>query len=75
MPPYMTQAGETLDAICLRVYGSVSPATETVLDRNPGLAALGAIYPSGLIIELPDSSVFLATDVLSASNDFIQLWD
>ncbi|MEM8267107.1 tail protein X [Morganella morganii] len=56
--------------MCARHYGLANlPQTLTeVLDANRELAALGAIYPSGLIITLPD----IETQVAEST---IQLWD
>lgn len=67
---YITHEGDVLDAICARHYGLANlPQTLTeVLDANRELAAQGAIYPSGLIITLPD----IETQV---SESTIQLWD
>lgn len=42
-----------LDDICWRYYGSERQMM-SVLDANPGLAALGAVYPAGITITLPE---------------------
>lgn len=60
--------GDTVDSLCWRHLGS-SSAVETVLDLNPGLAALGAILPNGTPVTLPDE----APAVRQAN--LIQLWD
>lgn len=52
---YRTIDGDMLDAICKTQLGSEHHAP-TVLAANPGLAALGTVYPAGLRIILPDVS-------------------
>jgi phage tail protein X len=56
---YSTIDGDMLDLICHRMLGSAQhmPA---VLEANPGLAALGPVYPAGLIILLPKLSAPVA---------------
>ena len=49
---YRTKDGDVLDAICAKNYGDTPHQVEDVIAANPGLAALGAVLPSGLIIEL-----------------------
>lgn len=39
--------GDTIDAICQRVYGRTAGVTEAVLAANPGIADLGPILPHG----------------------------
>ena len=52
---YITREGDMLDDICRRVYGEQKPGqVEAVMLANPGLATKGFIYPSGLLIVLPD---------------------
>ncbi len=69
MAQYRTREGDMLDAICKAWYGESSQYTEAVLDRNPGLADLGAVLPAGVIIELPDFPD------LSVKQGTIRLWD
>ena len=57
MAQYRTQEGDMLDRICLAYYGQASHAVEAVLAANPGLASLGPIYESGVVIELPELSL------------------
>lgn len=52
---YTTIQNEMIDAICRRFYGGESGYVETVLEANPGLAALAAPLPSGMVIALPDT--------------------
>lgn len=53
---YTTIQNEMIDAICRRFYGGESSYVETVLEANPGLAALAAPLPAGTAISLPDLS-------------------
>lgn len=50
---YRTAEGDMLDAICARQLGSAAHVP-AVLAANPGLAALGPVYPAGVAILLPD---------------------
>ena len=51
---YTTKAGDTVDWIVWRVYGSTSRGTvEKVLEQNRGLADMGSILPEGITITLP----------------------
>lgn len=50
---YRTLDGDMLDAICKTRLGS-ERHVPAVLDANPGLAALGPVYPAGVLILLPD---------------------
>ncbi|MHA6679817.1 tail protein X [Enterobacter cloacae] len=52
---YTTRAGDMLDEICWRYYGTERQMM-TVLDANPGLAELGAVYPAGITITLPEKA-------------------
>jgi phage tail protein X len=67
---YQTRDGDVLDAICATHYGveNLAQTVSSVLEENQGLADLGAIYPAGISITLPD----LAPPV--AESPF-QLWD
>lgn len=50
----VTQAGDTLDYLCWRHYGATdNRVVETVLQANPGLAALGAVLPAGIEVQMP----------------------
>jgi len=68
MAAYRTKDGDMLDAICFRHYGTSTRTTELVLDANPGLADLGAVFVSGIEIVLPD----VKPDPVSAP---VRLWD
>ncbi|RWA51290.1 phage tail protein [Cupriavidus sp. UYMSc13B] len=60
--------GDTLDAICQRVYGRTAGVTEAALEANPGLAEFGPTLPHGTIIDLPDT-------VPQPAVQRVQLWD
>lgn len=67
---YQTREGDMLDAICAVHYGwsDLGEAVVQVLDTNPGLADLGAVYDAGVMITLPDLDTPVAPSPL-------QLWD
>lgn len=50
---YTTKQNEVVDAICYRHYGRTRNVVETVLDANPGLAALGPVLPFATRVFLP----------------------
>ena len=62
--------GDTLDAICYRVYGRTAGVTEAALASNNGLADLGPVLPAGTVITLPEPA-----DAVQPSVDLVQLWD
>ncbi len=68
MATYRTRDGDMLDAICLSYYGQADGYLESVLTANPGLADMGPVYPSGLLIELPNLSE------QKRSQESIRLW-
>lgn len=63
-----TRQGDTVDAVCQRVYGRTAGVTEAVLEANPGLADLGPVLPHGTVIDLPDITPQPAVQR-------VQLWD
>ena len=67
---YQTRDGDVLDAICALHYGTenLSYSVTQVLEANQGLAASGAVYPSGLLITLPDLA-------LPVEDSPFSLWD
>ena len=66
MSNYTCVDGDVLDAICWRFYGRVDVLWQ-VLEANPGLAELGAVYPTGLVIKLPE--------VGQPVKSTVRLWD
>lgn len=61
--------GDTVDAICHRHLGRTAGVVEDVLERNPGLAALGPVLPMGTPVELPDGVP------AAAATNLVKLWD
>lgn len=60
--------GDTVDLICHR-HLRRTDIVASVLEANPGLAALGGVLPMGTALYLPDT-------IASAEKaDLIQLWD
>jgi len=66
---YRTRDGDVLDAVCARHYGDTPHQVEDVIAANPGLAALGPVLPSGVIIELPE------VKDAALERPTIRLWD
>ena len=60
--------GDTVDAICQRVYGRTAGITEAVLVANPGIADFGPILPHGTELDMPDISP-------QPTVPMVQLWD
>lgn len=67
---WTTSNGDVLDAICVKNYGTagLNQSLAAVLDANPGLATLGAIYPAGVKITLPEWTA-------EAEASSVSLWD
>ena len=65
---YRTKQGDVLDAICLKYYGQVG-MVETVYEVNRDLANHGPVFPSGILIILPDK------EADAPEPETIRLWD
>ena len=65
---YLTRDNDLLDDICWRHYGRQSGAVEQVLSTNRGLAERGPVYPTGVLITLPDLAAPTAPGP-------VRLWD
>ena len=63
--------GDTVDLVCWRELGQTEEVLEETVERNPGLAALGAILPPGTQLDLPEPS---ATPD-AKTRDIVQLWN
>lgn len=50
---YLTKQGDSVDLIAFERFGTSSATTESILDANPGLAAVGPVLPIGLTIRIP----------------------
>lgn len=69
MSTYVTRAGDTVDYVAWKFYGSTdNRVTEQVLEANPGLADQGAVLPAGMTITLPEISA-------PAKTTGVKLWD
>jgi len=65
-----SQQGDTLDALIHRYRGAQPGLLEQTLERNPHLAAHGAILPGGTLVNLPPPG-----PARSTAPDSIRLWD
>lgn len=64
---YRTKAGDRLDSIAFRYYGSAA-TFQKILEDNPGLAEQPETLPEGLEITLPDPPE-------SETKNLTRLWD
>lgn len=69
MATVIAQQGETVDAICWRIYGRTAGVTEAVLDANPGLADLGITLLHGTQVQLPEIAP------QAEQRQMVNLWD
>jgi phage tail protein X len=69
MPTVIANQGDTVDAICWRLYGRTAGVTEAMLDANPGLADLGTILPHGTRVQLPEVAP------QAEQRQMVNLWD
>lgn len=60
-------AGDTVDLLCWRHYGTTQGVTEKVLSANPGLSQQ-VFLDAGQEIELPEIAS-------KAQREMVQLWD
>lgn len=65
---YRSKEGDVLDALCLKHYGTEGHV-DAVLAANPGLAALGPVMPSGVIVTFPE------VEESAPEQAVIRLWD
>lgn len=66
---YNTRAGDTVDYIAWKYYGTTAGrTTEQLLEANPGLADYGPVLPDGIQIVLPDITK-------PATQRGVKLWD
>lgn len=63
--------GDTVDLLCLR-HLRRTDIVVSVLEANPGLAAIGPVLPMGTEVVLPDRA---ATVFAAATKTLVQLWD
>ncbi|MBD59009.1 MAG: phage tail protein [Citromicrobium sp.] len=62
--------GDTVDLVCWRELGRTAEVVEETLERNPGLAELGPILPTGTPINLPEATAAPEAN----TRDIVQLW-
>ncbi len=48
-----TEEGDSVDLIAFKRFGASNGTTESILDANPGLAALGPVLPAGVKVIIP----------------------
>lgn len=66
---YVTKDGDTADFIAWKHYGNQNAGTvEALVDANHGLADMGPVLPSGLVINLPVIET-------TATTQGVKLWD
>lgn len=66
---YHSKEGESLDEIVWRHYSAeIRGAVETVIEANPGVAALGPVLPLG-------TKVFLPAIEAPKEAESLRLWD
>ena len=51
---YTTKDGDVLDQICQNYYGKISKIVEQVIEANPHIVELEAVFEAGIKITLPD---------------------
>ncbi len=51
---YTTKDGDILDQICQNYYGKTSKIVEQVIEANPHIVELEAVFEAGIKIILPD---------------------
>lgn len=66
---YRTRDGDVLDQICDIYYGAGAYSLDRIFAANPGLAKHGAVYSSGVYIELPDA------EQVEEVQQTVRLWD
>lgn len=66
---YIASAGETVDYIAWKVYGTQGArVVERLLDANKGLADIGPELPAGTVVQLPELPTV-------AERQGVKLWD
>lgn len=62
--------GESVDALCWRVYARTEGVVELVLEANPGLARLGPVLPENTPVACPPPE-----EAPPATDTTLKLWD
>jgi len=64
---YTTSDGDVLDQICQSYYGSTIKIVEQVLEANPHLSELDAVFEAGVKITLPEITI-------QKESEIVKLW-
>ena len=64
---YTTRDGDVLDQICQNYYGSTAKIIEQVLEANPHLVELEAVFDAGVKITLPEITI-------QKESEIVKLW-
>ena len=64
---YTTRDGDVLDQICQNYYGSTAKIVEQVLEANPNLSNLDAVFEAGVKITLPEITI-------QKESEIVKLW-
>jgi len=64
---YTTRDGDVLDQICQNYYGSTAEIVEQVLEENPHLSELDAVFYAGVKITLPEITI-------QKESEIVKLW-
>lgn len=64
---YTTKDGDVLDQICQNYYGSIAKIVEQVLEDNPHLSELEAVFEAGVKITLPEITI-------QKESETVKLW-
>jgi phage tail protein X len=64
---YTTKDGDILDQICQNYYGSTAKIVEQVLEVNPHLSELDAVFDAGIKITLPKITI-------QKESEIVKLW-
>ena len=64
---YTTRDGDVLDQICQNYYGSTVKIVEQVLEVNPHLSELEAVFDAGVKITLPEI-------IIQKESEIVKLW-
>jgi|TARA_Y100000389_G_scaffold179538_1_gene193674 phage tail protein X len=64
---YTTRDGDILDRICQNYYGSTTKIVERVLEANPHLSELDAVFDAGVKITLPEITI-------QKESEIVKLW-
>jgi len=64
---YVSKDGDVLDQICQNYYGSTAKIVEQVLEANPHLSELDAVFESGVKITLPEITI-------QKESEIVKLW-